>query len=191
MSSSVEVMSSALDEFFKDQASIGGKCLVDYVQFGTHYDKVYEDRDISEAKARFNIAGMTALLDAVGRGTDELGAKLSNMKEAHRPGKVLVVVVTDGYENSSVEYSADKVKALITKQQDVYGWDYVFLGANIDAVATGALYGFKAGKSLTFNIHDSHAVAATSASLSGYTTIYRGGGNAGFSDSDRAAANKS
>lgn len=191
MSPSVPVMTSALDEFFLDQAAVDGKCLVDYVQFSSGYDKIYEDRDIKDSRAVFNISGMTALLDAVGRGTTELGTKLRKLRESSRPGKVLVVVVTDGYENSSREWTASAVKELITEQQDKYGWDYVFLGANIDAVSVGADYGFKADKSLTFNIHDNESVMATSSALRGYSTSYRVSGAAAFSDEDREAANKS
>lgn len=188
MALNVGRMTEALNEFFQGQAAIEGKCLVDYVQFGTQYDKVYEDKPVAEAEAVFNISGSTALLDAIGRGTTELGAKLKALPEAHRPERVLVVVVTDGYENSSREWGAVGVKALIKQQEETYKWDYVFLGANIDAVAVGADFGFQADKSMTFNIHDSGATGATSASLGNYAGTYRSKGAASFSDDDRKKA---
>ena len=185
MVNSATTMVEALNEYFKGQAELEGKCLVDYVQFDTQYEQVYSDTDISAAEAFIQPRGGTALIDAIGRGTDELGKKLKALPEALRPGKVLVVVVTDGYENSSRRYTASQVKDMVTKQQDVWKWEYVFLGANIDAVAVGDLYGFEAGKSLTFNIDDDVAVAATSQVLSAHTHTYRGGGNYTFSDDDR------
>lgn len=178
-------MENALNSFFQDQAALDGKCLVDYVQFDNHYETVFSDLSVDEAEALIVPRGSTALLDAIGRGTVELGKKLKDMDESSRPGKVLVVVVTDGHENASQEWDATRVKSLVTTQQDDYSWDYVFLGANIDAVAVGDFYGFKPDKSLTFNINDAAAVGATSAVLSAYTTTYRGGGNAQFSDEDR------
>lgn len=181
-------MANALNEFFKEQANVEGKCLVDYVQFDNVYEKVFSDTPVVEAKAVIKPRGGTALVDAIGQGTKELGDKLAEMKEVHRPGKVLVVVVTDGAENSSHKFTANAVKKLITKQQDEYDWDYVFLGANIDAVSTGALYGFKADKSMTFDIYNHENVGATSVSLSNYATTYRGGGNAKFNDADRKKA---
>ena len=183
-------MQNALNTFFEEQAAVDGKCLVDYYQFDTSYNKVYEDTPVADAKAVIEPRGMTALLDALGRGTVDLGKKLAAKSEDDRPGKVLVVVVTDGMENSSREYTADAVKALVEKQQDEYNWDYVFLGANMDAVAVGGLYGFKQDKSLTFNIYDGESVVATASALSGYTTAYRGGAAAAFSDEDRKNANK-
>lgn len=181
-------MTNALNKFFAEQAEVEGKCMVDYVQFDTEYEVVYTNLPVKYAEATIDPRGGTALLDAIGRGTVELGEKLAAKQEHHRPGKVMVVVVTDGHENSSKEWSTERVKELVERQQDKYSWDYVFLGANMDAVAVGGMYGFKADKSLTFNIHDSHAIHATSASLSGYATSYRTTGKAEFSDSDRNAA---
>jgi|SRR6478735_562290 len=182
-------MTNALNLYFAEQAKLDGKCLVDYVQFDTEYEQVYGDRPVSEAKAVIEPRGGTALVDAIGRGTVELGKKLKDLPEAHRPGKVQVVVVTDGGENSSREFTAEKVRNLVTKQTDKYDWDYVFLGANIDAVATGTAYGFAAGKSMTF---DTQNTGQTVASLNAYTTAYRGaaGAAAAFSEDDRKNAVK-
>lgn len=180
-------MTAALNSFFKEQGELDGKCLVDYVQFDTEYEKVYEDRPVYAAEAVIQPRWGTALVDAIGRGSVELGRKLRALPEAHRPGKVLVVVVTDGGENSSREYTADKVRELVQEQTDKYDWDYVFLGANIDAVATGELYGFKSGKSMTF---DTANTGQTISSLNAYATSYRGaaGAAAAFTDEDRTKA---
>lgn len=184
-------MQNALNDWFKEQAKVEGKCLVDYAQFDTVFTKVYEAKPVEHATAVIEPRGMTALLDAIGRGVTELGEKLAAMPESQRPGKVLVAVVTDGMENSSREYTAAQVKELVQKQQDEFNWEFVFLGANMDAVAVGGLYGFKPESSLTFNIYDGESVVATSSALSNYTTAYRGGSKAAFSDEDRKKANRS
>ncbi|MFW0874199.1 hypothetical protein [Rhodococcoides corynebacterioides] len=93
--------------------------------------------------------GMTALYDAVGTFVTEVGAALAALQEERRPGSVTVLVMTDGYENSSREWSRRSVRALIEQQETQYGWDFVFLGANMDAVETGAQMGFTRDKSLT------------------------------------------
>jgi hypothetical protein len=181
-------MTRALNDYFTEQAKVEGKCLVDYVQFDTEYEKVFEDTDVEKANAVITPRGGTALLDAVGRGSVELGEKLAALPEVHRPGKVQVVIVTDGGENSSREWTYDRLKTLIETQTNKYDWDFVFLGANIDAPTVGAQFGINPNKAITFDIYNSQAVGATSASLSAYTTTYRGGGAASFSDEDRKAA---
>lgn len=189
MITSAERMTEAMNEFLEAQAALEGKCLVDYAQFDTRYEVLYSDRPVAEATALIQPRGGTALLDAIGRATNDLGRKLRALPEAHRPGKVLVVVVTDGMENSSREYTAHAVKQLVRQQEDTYQWEYLFLGANIDAVAVGDMYGFKADNALTFNIGKDETVIATSAALNNYATTYRGGSKAAFSDEERAAAN--
>ncbi len=180
-------MTNAMNLYFKEQGKLEGKCLVDYVQFDTEYDLVFSDQPVYTAEAVIQPRGGTALVDAIGRGTVELGRKLRALPENKRPSKVQVVVVTDGGENSSREYTAEKVRELVTEQTNKYSWDYVFLGANIDAVTTGQLYGFAAGKSMTFNTANTEA---TVASLGAYTTNYRSAGAAAatFSDEDRKKA---
>lgn len=159
-------MAGALDAFFADQAKQPGKCLVDYVQFDHRYDLVFEDKPVSEAKAQLKPSGSTALLDAIGRSVTELGNKFANMSEDERPGTVVVVVITDGYENSSLDWSASAVKELIEQQETEWNWDFNFLGAGMDAVDVGTSYGFKAGKSMTYSTGNTHAMAsAVSASV--------------------------
>ena len=84
--------------------------------------------------------GMTALLDAVGRTIDDLGARLAALPEEERPAKVIVAILTDGQENASRDYTFAKVSAMIKHQQEKYSWEFIFLAANQDAIAAaGAL----------------------------------------------------
>lgn len=180
-------MENALNEYFRGQSEVEGKCLVDYVQFDNTAELLYHDVEVGKAEATIRPRGGTALLDAIGKSVIDLGKKLKRLPEALRPARVQVVIVTDGAENASHTYSSDDVKTLIAKQTDIYDWDFVFLGANIDAVQTGEMFGINPNKALNFNIHSGEAILNTSSVLNNYTTTYRGAGAAAanFSDDDR------
>lgn len=82
--------------------------------------------------------GSTALLDAIGRTIDELGARLAALPEKERPGQVIVAILTDGLENSSHNYTWNHIARVIKRQTEQYRWIFLFLGANQDAIATAA-----------------------------------------------------
>lgn len=187
MTTCANEMRGALNALFDDQATLDGECVVDYVQFDHDYEVVFEDTPVADAHAVLDPRGSTALLDAIGRATTALGRKLEALPEDERPDKVIVAVITDGYENSSKEWNADKVKALIKQQEEKYAWDFTFLGANIDAVAVGGMFGFDPNKSLTFNTRNTGDTIGT---MSGYIGATRSGVNASYSDEDRQKAVK-
>ena len=137
---------------------------------------------------------MTALLDAIGRFITEVGAGLAVMPEEERPGEVTVLVLTDGHENASAEWTVDAVRKLIAQQEAVYGWDFVFLGANMDAVEVGTDLGFAPGKSLTYDA-DGAAVGGAWDAMANYNARKRMRGSAPaasivFDDAERSAARK-
>jgi uncharacterized protein with von Willebrand factor type A (vWA) domain len=178
----------ALSAFIEDQKKLDGECTVRLSQFDTEYDDVYKSTDINKVVPYFlNPRGGTALTDGIAKVVIDFGAELAALPEDDRPGTVIVVIVTDGQENSSREYSAAAVKALIEEQKDKYNWDFVFLAAGQDAIVTGAGYGFSAGQSLSF---DANNIAQTMAFASAYTTGTRsaGVGSYEFSDEEREAA---
>lgn len=185
MSGVANDMRGAIDEFFSQQAALDGECVVDYVQFDDTYEVVYTDRPVAEAKSELNPRGMTALLDAVGKSVTDLGVKLKNQNESERPGTVIVVVVTDGYENSSKDWTREGVAQLIKQQEETYKWEFTFLGANMDAVAVGQSFGFQADNSLTYATANA---GETFASLSSYVTRSRKGSNEGYTQDERDAA---
>ena len=137
--------------------------------------------------------GTTALLDAIGRFITEIGSGLAATTGGRiAPAKSAVVVLTDGHENASREWTKDAVKQLISQQEDKYGWDFVFLGANIDAVDVGTDLGFSAGKSLTYDA-SSAGVGGAFASVSSYNARKRSRGaksasDITFDDADRRRA---
>lgn len=183
-------MENALNVYFREQAELDGKCLVDYVQFDNTSELLYHDVEVGRAEATISPRGGTALIDAIGKSVIDLGKKLARLPEALRPARVQVVIVTDGAENASTKYSSEDVKHLIQKQTDIYDWDFVFLGANIDAVNTAATFGIDRNKALDFNIYSGEAVLNTSNVLNAYTTNYRvaGAAAASFSEDDRTQA---
>lgn len=180
-------MIGGLNSYFEEQAKLDGKCLVDYTQFDTEYEVVFTDTPAADAKAVLQPRGGTALLDAIGKTIVTLGEKFDKMDEADKPGNVTIVVVTDGYENSSQDWDADEVKALVEAQTEKYNWQFVFLGANMDAVAVAGNYGFAAGNTITY---DKANVGNTYSSLNTHTTVTRSAGAAAaaFTDEDRENA---
>ena len=135
-----------INTFVELQKQEPGEALLTLVQFDTHYEFVHSGIPIKQVPA-FTLVprGGTALLDAVGRAINETGARLAAMDEAQRPGLVVVVIVTDGEENSSCEFRREQIRAMIELQQTVYKWQFTFLAANQDAFAEGASLGIAAG----------------------------------------------
>ena len=141
--------------FLEEQKAVPGSARISLVQFDDRYEIVYEHRGIQDAPdlspRTFVPRGSTALLDAIGRTLNATGARLAALPEAARPEKVLLVVMTDGLENASHEFSARQVSDMITHQRDKYQWEVVFIGANQDAVVTGASYGLPAASALDYD----------------------------------------
>jgi hypothetical protein len=178
--------------FIADQAKEPGEAAVTLAQFDTEYEVVYANRPIADVpRLELQPRGGTALYDGVGRLITDVGAELAARPEAERPGRVIVVVMTDGHENSSVEWTHEAVSAAIKRQEGEYSWDFVFLGANMDAVAVGARMGFATDRSMTYDAN-ADGVAAAVASTSAYVSRRRAAAPAamvdGFSDEDRADA---
>lgn len=188
-------MRGGFDAYIAAERGQSGATLVTLAQFDDHYDVVYENQSIETVPALvLEPRGMTALLDAIGRFVTEVGAGLAAMPEAERPGEVTVLVMTDGHENASREWSKEAVQRLIAQQETVYGWDFVFLGANMDAVDVGSRLGFAPGKSLTYDA-DGEGVAGAWQAVASYSARKRSRGPAPaasivFDDAERRGARK-
>jgi hypothetical protein len=172
-----------LRAFLAAQHDAPGATTVSLYQFDTRYDTVYENVPLADAPDfALHPRGGTALLDAVGRTITTVGEQLAAMDETERPGEVIVVILTDGEENSSREFTLHSVKELITHQQDVYGWRFVFLGADQDAFAAAGGMGIGAGTTLSYasaNTTDSMTVAGNMVARGTRTGLY------GFTDDER------
>ena len=136
MASVQEDAQGGVNSFIAEQTKEPGEALLTLVQFDTEYEFLHKGVPIAEVPEYELVPrGMTALLDAVGRAINETGERLSKMDEQDRPGLVIFVVMTDGHENSSQEFSKARIKKMIESQQQKYNWHFNFLGANQDAFA--------------------------------------------------------
>lgn len=128
------------------QKKIEGECNVSLILFNDEVNTIYENKNVNEINEldtdTYYAAGMTALLDAVGMTIDKVGARLRETPENERPEKVIFVITTDGAENSSKEYTSDRIKEMVSHQEEKYSWEFLFLGANIDSFTIGSGYGF-------------------------------------------------
>jgi len=115
------------------------------------HDRLPLDRVPAMTRKEYYVRGCTALLDAVGSAIHHIGNVHKYAREEDRPEKTLFVITTDGMENASRRYSYDKVKALIEKQKNRYGWEFLFLGANIDAAREAARFGIQADRAANYH----------------------------------------
>jgi Mg-chelatase subunit ChlD len=187
---------SGFNEFIDGQRAVPGEAQISLVQFDTEdaYEVLYEAkriRDVPKMTVETYVPrGGTPLHDAIGRTIDGLGAKLAKTSEAERPGKVVIVIMTDGLENSSREYSSARIAEMIKHQREVYKWEFVFLGANQDAILTGEKLNILGRSSLTYAATAAgagNALRAASRSLGRYRTNVADG--ASFTQEDREKAN--
>lgn len=130
------------------QKEVEGDVLVSTVLFDDKCQVLHDRLSIQEinpmTEKEYYVRGCTALLDAVGGAVHHIGNIHKYAREEDRPAKTLFVIITDGMENSSKYYTYAKVKQMIERQQERYGWEFMFLGANMDAVAEAGRYGIKA-----------------------------------------------
>ena len=136
------------------QKKISGEAYVSTVLFDDESKVIHDRRPIQTIAPMtdrdYSVGGCTALLDAVGGAIHHIGNVHKYAREEDRPYKTLFVIITDGYENASREYTYDKVNHMITRQQEKYGWEFMFLGANIDAAKEATKYGIKKEMAVNF-----------------------------------------
>lgn len=130
---------SGINELIKEHKAADGEMTFTLVQFDSSIDVVYDMKDIQEVDGYALVPrSMTALRDAIGTAIVSTGEKLAALDEEDRPSIVMFAIMTDGHENASQEYSQDQIKEMIKTQEEKYNWDFVFMGANIDAADVGS-----------------------------------------------------
>ena len=139
-----------------------GEALVSTVLFDNESEVIHDRVNIQEiepmTRKEYYVRGCTALLDAVGSAIHHIGNVHKYAREEDRPDKILFVITTDGMENASRKYTYDRLKTMIERQKEKYGWEFLFLGANIDAAREAARFGISADR--TANYHaDSEGTA--------------------------------
>lgn len=132
-----------------------GEALISTVLFDNEteviHDRIPLDRVPALTEKEYFVRGCTALLDAVGGAIHHIGNVHKYAREEDRPEKTLFVITTDGMENASHFYTYDQVKAMIQRQQEKYGWEFLFLGANIDAAREAARFGIRADRAANYH----------------------------------------
>lgn len=153
--------------FIAEQRRAPGDCAATLAQFDTHYDLVYRGLPVNDVPPLdLQPRGGTALLDSMGKLITDTAAQLDASPEAERPGTVIVAIMTDGQENSSQEWTHPAIKSLV-EQQTKNGWEFLYMGADQDAIEVGARLGVQRDKSVTYGRGKARDVmAATSANIS-------------------------
>jgi Mg-chelatase subunit ChlD len=178
-------MQGAIKSVLSDQQEkYEGEIDVTFVRFDTVYEEVFSGtpiKEVSEDDLAINPRGGTALLDAMGQTLNTFERKFSETDEKDRPEKVLFLIITDGGENASHEYSRDKVFGMIKTIERDHKWGFTFIGANQDAIGEGSKIGVLRSKSLNYKA-DAIGVQNMSRSVSDFTASYLADGDASYSE---------
>lgn len=159
-----------LMHFLEGQRSVPGELRITLYRFNEAVERVFDNKPAAEVlghELKIQPDGFTALLDAIGQAILEVGTRLSGTAEDQRPERVFVVVVTDGEENRSQRYTHKQVFDQVTIQREKYKWEFVFIGANIDAIKVGQQIGVPISSAMPYR-----------ANARGTQAAYRGAGQA-------------
>lgn len=137
------------------QKKESGEVIITTVLFDDKYELLHDRINLRGIAAitdkEYYVRGSTALLDAVGKTINKIGNVQKHTAEDERAENVMSVITTDGMENASSEFSYEKVRRMIEHQKGKYGWEFIFLGANIDAVATAERFGISKDRATNYN----------------------------------------
>lgn len=132
-----------------------GECYVSTVLFDNVSDVLHDRVKLSEitpmTEDEYTVRGCTALIDAIGGAIHHIGNVHKYARPEDVPAHTMFIITTDGMENASRKYSSDRVKQMIERQKNRYGWEFLFIGANIDAVETAERYGINRDRAVNYN----------------------------------------
>ena len=132
-----------------------GEAVISTVLFDNSSEVIHDRVDIQKiepmTEKQYYVRGCTALLDAIGGAIHHIGNVHKYARDEDRPEHTLFIITTDGMENASHKYSSDRVKKMIERQKTKYGWEFLFLGANIDAVETAGNFGIDADRAVNYH----------------------------------------
>ena len=142
------------NSMLEKQKKADGQALLSAVLFSNDSQVLYDRVDISRIEPmtdeQYRVGGCTALLDAIGDAVHHIGNVHKYAREEDRPVKTVFVITTDGYENSSRHYSYDQVQRMVKRQQEKYGWEFLFLGANMDAISAARSFGIREDRAVRY-----------------------------------------
>jgi len=158
------------------QQTQDGECRITTVLFDHEYEVLHDRIDIKAVspitEKEYFVRGNTALLDAIGKTINKIGNAQKHTAEEYRADKVLFVITTDGMENASREFDYPKIKSMIERQKSKHGWEFIFLGANIDAVEVANRFGVARNRAQNFH-NDSEGIALNYSVMSQAVTSFR------------------
>ncbi len=142
------------NSMMEKQKKTGEKAIVSTVLFDDECEVIHDRVPIEKIEKmtdeQYFVRGCTALLDAVGGAIHHIKNVHKYAREEDRPEKTIFVITTDGMENASRKYSREKIARMIKKQQKKYGWEFIFIGANIDAYAEAQKYGIRKDRAVNY-----------------------------------------
>ena len=131
-----------------------GEALLSAVLFSNTCEVLYDRADIQKVEPmsdrQYRVGGCTALLDAIGGAVHHIGNVHKYAREEDRPGKTIFIITTDGMENSSHQYTYDEVQRMVKHEQEKYGWEFLFLGANMGAISAARSFGIRADRAVRY-----------------------------------------
>lgn len=153
-----------------------GKCYVSTVLFDHEMQVIHDRAELDKVQPMtdrdYFVRGCTALLDAVGGAVHHIANIHKYARAEDVPAHTMFVIITDGYENASHRYSSDRVKAMIEHEKQKYGWEFLFIGANIDAVETAGHFGISQDRAVNYNA-DSQGTGIVYDTFSDIVTFFR------------------
>ncbi|MGN7780161.1 VWA domain-containing protein [Mycolicibacterium sp. 22603] len=179
------------DAFITEQRAGDGECRVALAQFDNEYEVVYHAVPAADIPPlELHPRNSTALLGSAGKLITDTAAEIAASSEDDKPGTVIIAIMTDGLENASQEWGRPAIKSLVAQQTNQFGWEFMYMGADQDAVEVGRDLGVSAEKAVTYGRGKSReAMAAMSADVRGYRTAKLVGMDVampGFSEAQRS-----
>ena len=143
------------NSMIEKQKKEDGEALVSTILFDNYSEVLHDRVEVSKIEPLtdrdYTVRGCTALLDAIGGAIHHIGNVHKYARNEDVPEHTIFIITTDGMENASHQYSREKIKAMIERQKTKYGWEFLFLGANIDAIETARSYGIDQDRAVEYN----------------------------------------
>jgi len=144
----------SFNSLVEEQRSKEGECIISTVLFDNYVDVLHDNLDIEKVKTMteddYFTRGTTALLDAIGITINRTIGQYKDLYREERPDNVMFVIITDGMENASKRFSYSKIKKMISNTEEEFKWEFIFVGANIDAVREGARLGIRRERAVNY-----------------------------------------